>query len=89
MATATAPKIHTRIGHDRALCGVHPARAVGPCIVLPNAEFVATPAASRCGRCARLYKAHGYAIDLPAKKKTAARKAFQRRATAAYYRQQP
>lgn len=75
-----------------ALCGVHPARSVGPCVVVSNAEFVATPAACRCGRCARLYQDHGYAIDLPpaAKKPKApaARKASQRRA-AAYYRQQP
>lgn len=87
MATATAPKIHTRIGHERALCGMNPSR--GNHAVLSNAAFVATPAAERCGRCAALYKKRGYAIDLPAKKKPAARKTSQRRATAAYYRQQP
>ncbi len=84
MATASSPKIHTRIGHDRALCGVNPHRSVAPLLIVSNTDFVTTPHGQRCGKCAQLYAARGYKIDIPAKPKP---EKFHRRATAAYYRQ--
>lgn len=85
---ASNTKVHTNIGHDRALCGVNPNR--GSHAVVPNAQFVATPHTARCGRCVKLYKARGYAIDIPTKpRSTKPRKKSQRGATYAHYSQQP
>jgi hypothetical protein len=88
MASKPSTTIHTRIGHERALCGANPMRQIVS--VVSNAEFMATPAESRCRRCAKLYRARGYDIAIPDKtKKKSKQKAPTRRATAAYYRQQP
>jgi len=85
MKKSEQTKVHTRIGHDRALCGVNPNR--GHYTILSNAAFVATQHAERCGKCANLYRKHGYSIDIPVKSK-ASRKTLHRRATAASYREQ-
>lgn len=74
------PKIHTSIGHDRALCGMNPNR--GHHTVVSNSKFAAAAANDRCGKCAKLYRQHGYSLPAPE------HKASPRRATAAYYRQQ-
>ena len=72
-----AKKIHTYIGdHGRALCGANSVRSPSTKIV-SNSDFVALPHSERCGVCALRYKARGYAIDIP-KKKRPQRKAAPR-----------
>jgi hypothetical protein len=56
-------KVHTNIGHDRALCGVNPNR--GTHTVVSNAMFFNTPQKDRCQKCARHLKQRGYHIALP------------------------
>ena len=61
-------KVHTNIGHDRALCGVNPNR--GTHTVVSNAMFFNTPQKDRCQKCARHLKQHGYRIALAPRQST-------------------
>lgn len=58
MAKKVSIKIHTNIGHQRALCGLAPKN--GDYKIVPNSEFYAASDEEQCGKCLALLQARGY-----------------------------
>lgn len=57
-AEAQKPKIHTKIGHERSLCGL--AAKNGQYAIASNRDFILAPADQQCSVCARRLSARGY-----------------------------
>ena len=60
MKKSSQTTVHTRIGHERSLCGQHPER--GNYTILSFSAFFATKEKDQCGRCINLLKLRGYNI---------------------------
>lgn len=58
MGKKVSTKIHTNIGHERALCGLAPKN--GDYKIVPNSEFYAASDEEQCGKCLERLRARGY-----------------------------
>lgn len=58
MSNPISTKVHTRIGHERSLCGMNP--HYGNYNISSLEDFLAAPEADQCGRCAEHLRKRGY-----------------------------
>lgn len=54
-------KVHTRIGHDRALCGLAPES--GHYNIVSFCSFFTASPENQCGRCTQLLQERGYNVE--------------------------
>lgn len=54
-------KVHTKIGHERSLCGLAPTK--GDYKIVSYSSFFSADPADQCGRCLGKLQARGYNIE--------------------------
>lgn len=61
MGKKISTKVHTNIGHARALCGLAPKN--GDYKIVSNSEFYAASDEEQCGACLARLAARGYKVN--------------------------
>ncbi len=61
MSQPISHKVHTRIGHERSLCGLAPIR--GNYRIVSFSSFFSAAAEDQCGKCIERLKQRGYNIE--------------------------
>ncbi|HQS59755.1 MAG: hypothetical protein B7Y56_03150 [Gallionellales bacterium 35-53-114] len=61
MSSVKNIKVHTRIGHERSLCGLAPMR--GNYRIVSFSSFFSATAEDQCGKCIKRLQEHGYNIE--------------------------